>query len=203
MAFDENFESMDERRAFDNELDDYIAKRSKEKKTKPARKPSQNRSVEVIEREPIHRKIIRKIKTVFIVEDKDGFDEPHEVEREIVEEVIVEEPEPEALKDDFDDSFDDEKPRKGFLCFIRRLFASKKWENDDEEIFDEAVPEDESREFLDNELKTVFEFTNKTIKTLPKELILKIKSMPEFENYKKVIKRYNDRKLRGEEGEKE
>ncbi len=200
MAFDENFESREERKVFDEELDDYLSKRSRKKKVKPAKRIKPNGSVEVIEKEPIHRKIIRKIKTVFIVEEEDGFEEPHEVEREVIEEVIVDEPE--LPEPEYDEEETDEKRHRGWLlAFIRRLFASKKWEKEDEEVFEESTPQEQSKEFFENELKAVFELANKTIKLLPRETLLKVKSMPEFENYKQVIKRYNERKLR--EGDEE
>ncbi len=124
------------------------------------------------------REFLNKFKSIFVVERVVKNDN-----KDLVEEIIVEEKKQNK-----------EKKKFSFLQFIKNLFHKK-------EVFEE-IEESEEEEIaidLDEDLKEVFNFTNKVIAMLPKRYIERIKGMPEFIKYKEIINRYNERQRKKKE----
>ncbi|MDK2849761.1 MAG: hypothetical protein PWR32_428 [Candidatus Woesearchaeota archaeon] len=194
MVYDENIAKDDERISFRKELDQYLSQRKQISPKKREKPNKSNITLEIYsEGEPEQQN-----KVSFFRRFLNLFKRDKVIEEVIEEEVIEEEPLEVSTEEDNNDfeELEEERESSGFLRRFINLFKKIFTRETIEDVAfeDEEEPKPNvTLEDLETDLKITFKFVKTVLTSIPPRYINRIKELPEFREYRDVVKRYNER----------
>ena len=201
MVYDENIAKDEERINFRKELDLYLNQRKqivkKKKHKKPGSEQVNNITLEIYsENEPEKenkRSFFAKILSWFVKRKGEALSE------ELIEEEVVEEEPLEIRDESSNNEFEEMEKERISSGFFSKLFAKIKKifvkEEICEDVNEETIEEDQqiNTEELERDLKVTFRFVKAILTNIPSRYLNRIKELKEFNEYRDVIKRFNER----------